>query len=52
MDARTAFADSLAAELDVDLSPEFMMATDKVLIQLYLRGYVVSPAPDCIEIAE
>jgi hypothetical protein len=46
MDARTAVAESLAQELDQDMSPEFMAASDTFLIQLYLRGYIVTPAPD------
>ena len=41
MNAREALADALAAELDLDITPEFMMATDKVLIRLYLHGYAV-----------
>ena len=46
MDARIAFAESFAQEMDMDLSPEFMAACDKALIQLWLRGYAVLPAPD------
>ena len=46
MDARTAFAEAIAQEMDMDLSPEFMAACDKALIQLWLRGYAVLPAPD------
>jgi hypothetical protein len=46
MDARTAVAESLAQELDQDMSPEFMAASDKFLMQLYLRGYIVTLAPD------
>lgn len=46
MDARTAFADALAAELDLDLSPEFMAASDRVLVRLWLHGYTVHPIPE------
>jgi hypothetical protein len=46
MDARIAMAESIAEEMDMDLSPEFLEATDKVLVQLYLRGYLVTRDPD------
>lgn len=46
MTAREALADALAAELDADLTPEFLAATDKVLIRLYLHGYTVTPTVD------
>lgn len=46
MDARHALADALGAELDVDLTPEFLAATDRVLVRLYLHGYIVSIAPE------
>jgi hypothetical protein len=46
MDAKTAFADALGAELDIDLTPEFVAATDRVLMRLWLHGYVVLPHED------
>ena len=42
MDARTAFAESITQEMDMDLSPELMAACDKALMQLWLRGYAES----------
>jgi hypothetical protein len=50
MDARTAFASAIGEEMDRDLDPEFMGACDKVLMRLYLYGYIVSEAPP--EVAE
>ena len=44
MNARHALADALAAELDIDITPEFMMAVDRLLIRLYLHGYLVTQA--------
>jgi hypothetical protein len=46
MDARTALADALAAELDMDLTPEFVAATDRVLMRLWLHGFAVLPVPE------
>jgi hypothetical protein len=43
MDARTAFASSLAEELDKDMTPEFVAACDKVLMRLYMYGYIIAP---------
>ena len=51
-DARTAFCDALAAEMDMDLTPEFMAAADRVLVRLYLHGYIVAAAPEDEEVAE
>ena len=42
---RTAFAEALAAELGLDLNPEFMAAADRVLTRLYLFGYIISEIP-------
>lgn len=42
MDARIAIAEAIAHEADTDLTPEFIRAIDLVLIQLYLRGYIVT----------
>jgi len=41
MDARQAVAESLAVELGVDLAPAFFEIVDRLLVQMYLRGYVV-----------
>ena len=41
MEARIAIAESLAVELDQDLTPEFLAAVDKVIAQLWLRGFKV-----------
>ena len=46
MDARTALADALGAELDIDLSPKFVAATDRVLMRLWLHGFRVTPFDD------
>lgn len=46
MTAREALADALSTELDLDITPEFMQAVDKVLIRLYLHGYIVTEAPE------
>jgi len=32
--------------MDLDLTPDFLAAIDKVLAQLWMRGYAVLPAPD------
>jgi len=37
MGAREALAEALAGELDMDLTPEFLAATDRVLISIILR---------------
>ena len=44
--ARRVFAEDLATELDLDMSPEFMSAADRLLARLYLSGYVVVPISD------
>jgi hypothetical protein len=54
MDARHAMADALVRELNVEehrtaegsFSDRFMKATDRVLIQLYLNGYLLLPIPE------
>ena len=43
---RIALAETLAAELDMDLTPNFLRATDRVLARLWLHGYAVLPVPD------
>lgn len=42
--ARRALAEALSEELCVDLAPELMVATDKILIRLFLSGFVVAEA--------
>ena len=43
---RTAFAEALAEELQLAADDDkFMAAADRVLMQLYIRGYVVAPIP-------
>lgn len=46
--ARRIFAEDLATELDIDMSPEFMLAADRLLARLYLSGYVVVPIEDSV----
>ena len=46
MTGRIALADVLAAELDIDLTPAFMAAVDKILMRLWLHGYAILPAPE------
>jgi hypothetical protein len=46
MNARTAFAETLAQHLDLDLDPEVMDAIDRVLASLYLRGFTIVPLSD------
>ena len=41
MEARIATAESLAQELDMDMSPEFLEAVDKFLAQLWMRGFKI-----------
>lgn len=42
-EARVAMAESLAQELEQDLTPDFMKASDRVLAQLWMRGFKVVP---------
>ncbi len=42
MNARQAVAEALSAELNTDMTPEFMIAIDKFLAQLYLFGFLVT----------
>ena len=41
MEARIAIAESLAQELDMDMSPGLLDAVDQFLAQLWMRGYKV-----------
>lgn len=52
MGAREALAEALAGELDMDLTPEFLAATDRVLIRLYMSGYIVAAGeyPEAAEV--
>jgi hypothetical protein len=43
--ARRALAESLVAELGIDLTPKFVAATDRVLMRLWLHGYRVTLIP-------
>ena len=49
LDARHAFAEALAVELDLDMSPEYLAACDRVLMRLWIAGYAVLPAPEEVE---
>ena len=40
---RVSLGEAVAAELDVDLTPELMVAIDKILIRLYLSGFILTP---------
>ena len=44
--ARSALADALAVELDIDINPAFMAGVDRVLIRLWLHGYAIREAQD------
>jgi len=46
IDARTSLAQAIAAEMDVDMSPEFLIAADKMLVRLWLDGYALLPISD------
>lgn len=52
MDARSALADALSAELDEDITLEFMWFVDRLLARLYMHGYIVCDAPSEPEAAE
>jgi len=41
---RLALAESLSAELDIDMSPKLLAATDRLLVQLWLRGVRLASA--------
>lgn len=43
MSARLAMATALSHETGVDISPDLLVATDRMLIQLFLLGYIVYP---------
>lgn len=45
-DMHVVFAEVLAFELDVDLSPEFVAACDCVLIRLWMEGLRLAPVTD------
>lgn len=40
---REVLAEALGAELDLDLTPEFMACVDRILTRLWLEGYAVLP---------
>lgn len=42
-DARMATAEALAQELDLDMTPEFLVAIDKFIAQLWMRGFKIVP---------
>ena len=44
--ARMATAAALSDEVGLDMSIELLRATDKFLVALYMRGFVVVPIPD------
>jgi hypothetical protein len=46
IDARTCLAKAIAAEMDGDMSPEFLAAADKILLVLWLNGYALLPIHD------
>ena len=39
--ARQALADAISEELSVDLTPEFMLIVDKILMRLYIYDHKV-----------
>ena len=43
--ARSAFIESIADQMDKDATPELESMADAILIRLYLRGFIVSVAP-------
>ena len=44
--ARIVLAEALSEELDMDMTPEFLAACDKLLARLWLAGFTVLPVPD------
>lgn len=45
-DARQAFAEALANELDIDLNEKVMAAMDRVLIALWILGFKIVSLDD------